>query len=231
LTVAAVMSLVLLGFVEGAAAFVHNALANGGFEKPVAGVARSCGAVPTAFGNWRGYTESPAAGQGPSIITSGSNHYARWNGVAGTHCVGGGWYQDVTFQSGGGYQLGAEVFPGSGSQEVAFIEGWTHGGTGTTLSADYVLFQPTGVVFKMWGKSATARAVTYDRWHKIVIFADGTHHSGQLAIDGVQVASIAGGTAPAGSATTGTVYLGHGNGADTSTSNFAFDSAGFMAVP
>jgi hypothetical protein len=230
LVVAAVMSLLLFGGI-GSAAATSGRLGNTGFFQPVAGILKTCGGVPSSVGNWEGYTQSTAAGQGPSIVApKTASARARFVGVAGSRCVGGGWYQDVAYTSGNSFEVAVGVFPAFGTQYVAFFEGLNHA-TGTSLSEDDVIIKPGSVVFHMWGQSVTAKsALTYDNWYRIKILADPTNHSATLGVANGVLARISNATQPAG-ATVGTVFLGHRSVSDTSSSDFQFDNAYFGLSP
>jgi hypothetical protein len=161
----------------------------------------------------------------------GSKLSAEWKGtVTGTNCVGGAWYQDATFVSGNSYTLIAYVFPSSGSQNVSLVEGWNHASGASTGNEDGVFISPTTTRFVVWGQSASAPALTYGAWHKIQIAADGVTLSAKLMVDGHLVASVSGGARTTGF-TYATVYLGHGAGSDTTTSDFFFDDVTFTSGP
>jgi hypothetical protein len=230
LAIAAVVSWMYPASAAGSS--IPNLVANPGFESPVPATVTTCGGLPTSVGNWTGYTQS--AGHGPSIdsapqpVFSGS-HSAAWSGPAATSCAGGGWYQDVTFTAGDSYTLTAEVYPSAGSQNVSFILGWGHG-TGTTLAEDDVFVTPTATTVHVWGLSASAAPLTYGRWHKVQVRADGVQLGAKLIVDGKTVATVSKGTRTAGSSD-GTVYLGHGATGDTAPSSFFYDAVSLSSAP
>jgi hypothetical protein len=204
-----------------------NALTNPGFEAAVNPFITTCGSPPVSTGNWSAYSQ--AAGQGPAIVSSpahSGSFSAEWKGTQTGTCVGGGWYQDFDFASGTSYTLSAYVYPSSGSQSVAVFEGWDHM-YGNVVAADEVDISPSSTTFTMWGKAVTVPALAYGAWHKLVLVADAVKLAGTLEVDGNVAATITGGTAPTGSATQGTVYLGHPAGADSTTSDFYFDDISF----
>ncbi len=233
-TVAFVAGVAVSPAAVAASAKPPNLVANARFESAVAGTAQSCNSVPLSTGNWFGYAQSNVAGQGPFVAGSpvhSGTHSAEWKGFAGPSCVGGGWYQDVSFASASSYTLAAFVDPTDGTQDISLIEGWNHGSGASSVSGDGVEIGPASTTLFAWGTSAAGPALAYNAWHSVKITVDAVKHAAKLVVDGHLVAAVTGGTAPSGSATTATVYVGEASGSAGATSDFFFDDVSFTSGP
>jgi hypothetical protein len=200
-------------------------VANAGFEAPTLSHGPS-GPPPVSVGNWlanTGYAAVIQVGR-PQPVHSG-RLAASVQTTAGSS--GGYWLQDFpTFLSSSTYLLSVWVYPTFGSQTIELITAWDRSaGNGNTDTS--VALTPSGTVFSGWGQTVTVPAVTYGRWHHLVVLALPCQLTQILYLDGATPVVLAHGTLPANAPAT--LLLGYPNGYAQDDTHFYYDDVTLLS--
>lgn len=193
---------------------------NGGFEAPTSGSAPTGEPPPVTVGNWLADTANAAVAEvgRPNPVFQG-----RLSAMVQTTAGGSGgyWLQDFpSFVSTSTYRLSAWVFPSAGSQALEFITAWDRGAGNANYDTE-ITISPSETVFTGFGQAVAVPALTYGRWHHIVVVAMACNLTQQLFLDGSLTVTLLSGTQPVNAPAT--LLLGETAGQSQDNSTFYYD--------